>query len=203
MIATYLETGTTLSRVMQSFPNQAYLSLGYTAGQYPLPAYQPSLGYPAAQYPLPAYQPSVGYPAAQPAYPPQPPPQPQPAGQTDNIQPVPPTAITTVRTRPNNYLLSAILVTLFCCCPFGLIGIIYSVDSRTMFRLGDDASAASSAKRARYWTICALVTGIIVITVFIIFVVAVLYIGYRTDTDVGLPTSPIISSYSGLSTLAT
>ncbi|XP_071956804.1 uncharacterized protein [Antedon mediterranea] len=136
--------------------------------KYQDPSAQTNPGYPVVTNPPPAYQPPQGYPAGQPAYPPQP----QPAGYTAyNVQPVPVTTITTIRTRPNNYLISAILVTFFCCCPFGLIGIIYSVDSSSKFDSGDDAGAASSAGTAKSWTIAGLVCGIIGITIYVIMII--------------------------------
>ncbi|XP_071945699.1 transmembrane protein 233-like [Antedon mediterranea] len=70
-----------------------------------------------------------------------------------------------VARRPNNYLISAILVTLLCCIPFGIIGIVYSVDSSRKFDYGDGEGAARSARSAKRWSIAGLLFGIIIIVV--------------------------------------
>ncbi|XP_071956808.1 proline rich transmembrane protein 1B-like [Antedon mediterranea] len=104
------------------------------------------------------------YPPNTPGYP-----QAQPAGFANYIvQPVPVTTITTVRTKPKTYLVPAIIVTLFCCLPLGIVGIVYSVNSSSKFNRGDDAGAASSARSARSWTIAGLVCGIVIICVNVV-----------------------------------
>ncbi|XP_071956805.1 proline rich transmembrane protein 1B-like isoform X1 [Antedon mediterranea] len=78
-----------------------------------------------------------------------------------NTQPAPSVIIR--RNRPNNYLFQAILVTLFCCCPFGTIGLCYSVESSQRFDGGDVEGAESSANMAQKWSIAGLVCGILAI----------------------------------------
>ncbi|XP_033111621.1 proline rich transmembrane protein 1B-like isoform X2 [Anneissia japonica] len=84
-----------------------------------------------------------------------------------NLQPV--TQLNIIRNRPNNYLVLAICVALCCCMPFGIIGIVYSIDSSRKFDRGDVAGSESSANSARGWSISGLVCGIIWITIYIIF----------------------------------
>ncbi|XP_033100447.1 proline rich transmembrane protein 1B-like [Anneissia japonica] len=115
---------------------------------------------PANTYPVqapPAYGQTTPYGAPHSAY---------------NVQPV--TSVTVVRTRPNNYLVMAILVTICCCVPFGIVGIVYSVDSSSKFDRGDDAGALSSATSAKNWSIAGLVCGVVFIIIIIILQVTVL-----------------------------
>lgn len=69
----------------------------------------------------------------------------------------------------NNYLVPAILVTLCCCLPFGIVAIIYAAQVNTKLGMGDYFGAEQSAKQAKMWTWiafgCGIVAGIIWFTV--------------------------------------
>ncbi|XP_033124523.1 proline rich transmembrane protein 1B-like [Anneissia japonica] len=101
----------------------------------------------------------------------------QPAAYSSyNMQPV--TNVTVVRTKTNNFLGMAIFVTLCCCLPFGIVGIVYSVDSSSRFDRGDDAGTLSAASSAKNWSIAGLVCGIVFIIVYIILYATVLSTSY-------------------------
>jgi len=51
-----------------------------------------------------------------------------------------------------NYLPGAILVTLFCCLPFGIVAIVYSVQANSAAKSGNYAQAMENAKKAAFWT---------------------------------------------------
>jgi len=55
-------------------------------------------------------------------------------------------------TPPKNWLVEAILVTLFCCLPFGIVGIVYASQVNTKFTAGDYNGAAVASKEAGKWT---------------------------------------------------
>ncbi|XP_033124560.1 proline rich transmembrane protein 1B-like [Anneissia japonica] len=96
----------------------------------------------------------------------------QPAGHSSyNVQPF--TSMVVERTRPENYLVMAILVTLCCCFPFGLIGVAYSISSSNRFDSGDDAGAMAAANLAKKWSITGLVFGIVIIVLSLTFVILV------------------------------
>lgn len=63
--------------------------------------------------------------------------------------------------RPDNYLWLSILVTLFCCMPFGIVGIIYSSKTDSYFDSGDTASAMRSSSKAKSWALWGLVLTVI------------------------------------------
>ncbi len=52
---------------------------------------------------------------------------------------------------PPNYLIFAVLITVFCCPPCGVMGIIYSTQANTKYALGDLAGARAAAKKAGLW----------------------------------------------------
>ena len=51
----------------------------------------------------------------------------------------------------SNYLAQAILVTLFCCIPFGIPAIVYAAQVNSRYALGDYAGAMEKSKKAKFW----------------------------------------------------
>lgn len=62
--------------------------------------------------------------------------------------------------RPKNWLVESILVTLFCCLPFGIAGIVYSSQVNTKYDRGEYAEAELASKEAGKWTKVAFFVGI-------------------------------------------
>lgn len=56
------------------------------------------------------------------------------------------------RPAPNNFLVPAILATLFCCLPTGIVGIIYANEVNTKLLGGDYAGALAASSKAKMWT---------------------------------------------------
>ncbi len=54
--------------------------------------------------------------------------------------------------QPKNWLVESILVTLFCCLPFGIVGIINAAQVSSKYAAGDYAGAENAAKEAAKWT---------------------------------------------------
>ena len=50
-----------------------------------------------------------------------------------------------------NYLVPAILVTIFCCWPFGIPAIVYAAQVNGKLAIGDVAGALASSKNAKMW----------------------------------------------------
>ena len=61
---------------------------------------------------------------------------------------------------PNNFLVPAILVTLFCCMPAGVVAIVYAAQVNSKWNAGDVVGAQSSARNARTWTFVSLGVGL-------------------------------------------
>ena len=54
-------------------------------------------------------------------------------------------------TPPKNWLIEAILVTLFCCLPFGVVGIVFASQVNSKFSIGDYAGAQRASADAGRW----------------------------------------------------
>jgi hypothetical protein len=50
-----------------------------------------------------------------------------------------------------NYLVPAILVTLFCCLPFGIAAIVYAAQVDAKLQAGDVAGARDASQKAKTW----------------------------------------------------
>jgi predicted secreted protein len=94
--------------------------------------------------------PPPGYPPPPPSYPPQ-----QPPGQA-----------------PNSHLVWSILVTLFCCLPFGIVAIVKSSQVNGLWAQGRYAEAQASADSARKWIIWGAVIGVVAGIIYAIMAIA-------------------------------
>ncbi|MDP6794664.1 MAG: CD225/dispanin family protein [Verrucomicrobiota bacterium] len=60
-----------------------------------------------------------------------------------------------------NYLVPAILCTLFCCLPFGIAGILFAVQANAKVQQGDINGAAVAASKAKLMCILSFVFGLV------------------------------------------
>lgn len=70
--------------------------------------------------------------------------------------------------RVNNHLVKAILVTIFCCLPFGIVAIVYAAQVDGKLRAGDIAGAIEASNNADKWGNWSIYFGIAVIALNII-----------------------------------
>lgn len=69
-----------------------------------------------------------------------------------------------------NYLVWAILATLFCCLPLGIVSIIYATQVDGRRAAGDIAGARVAAEKARFWAIVSAVAmPVVVVLWFVLF----------------------------------
>ncbi|MBG9377093.1 CD225/dispanin family protein [Panacibacter sp. DH6] len=61
---------------------------------------------------------------------------------------------------PKNWLVEAILVTIFCCQIIGIVAIVFAAQVNSKFAAGDYAGAQSASKDAGKWTKIAFFVGI-------------------------------------------
>jgi hypothetical protein len=64
-----------------------------------------------------------------------------------------------------NYLVPAILTTLFCCLPFGIASIVYAAQVNGKLEAGDRAGALESSRKAKMWAWISFGTGLVLIVV--------------------------------------
>ena len=77
-----------------------------------------------------------------------------------------------VSVRPKNWLVESILVTLFCCLPFGIAGIVFSSQVNSKYDAGDYEGANRAAADAKKWTKIGFFVGIAGIVLYLIFMFA-------------------------------
>ncbi len=77
----------------------------------------------------------------------------------------------TSRVCPPTYLLFSILTMLFCCLPFGIVGLINSASVNSKFDSGDIEGAEKASRNARTWSIVSLCCGLLGIVIYIVFVI--------------------------------
>jgi hypothetical protein len=69
---------------------------------------------------------------------------------------------------PPNYLIPAILVTLFCCLPVGVASIIFATQVNTKYQAGDIAGAEEASKKAKMFAMIGGGVGLVVIVLVIL-----------------------------------
>ncbi|WP_295961364.1 CD225/dispanin family protein [uncultured Xanthomonas sp.] len=72
----------------------------------------------------------------------------------------------------SNNLVWAILTTLFCCLPLGIVSIVYASQVNTKLAAGDVAGARDSSDKAKKWAIYSAATSVVLIVLYLIFLFA-------------------------------
>jgi hypothetical protein len=73
-------------------------------------------------------------------------------------------------TPPKNWLVESILVTIFCCLPFGIAGIVNAANVNSRAAAGDYEGAVRAAKEAAKWTKIGFFVGLGIVVLYIIAV---------------------------------
>ena len=128
---------------------------------YPPGPYEGSPEWQGGQQPAWQGQPPAGWQVPQPGYP----------GQRE----------------PDNYLVWAILSTILCCLPLGIVSIVYSTKVSGLWAQGRFGEAQAASDNAKKWAIISAVVGVVayvigVILWFVLFAVAVSTIPSTTST---------------------
>lgn len=75
------------------------------------------------------------------------------------------------RKLPRTWLVESILVTIFCCLPFGIVGIVNAARVETRYSCGDIDGAIRSSKEAGKWTQIGFWIGVAVIVIYAVVMV--------------------------------
>jgi hypothetical protein len=92
---------------------------------------------------------------------------------------------------PDNYLVWAILCTVLCCLPFGIVSIVYSTKVSGLWSQGRYAEAQVAANNAKKW---AIIGAIVAAVVWLIAII--LWVVFFTVAVSNLP-STTTTTYSG------
>ncbi len=72
---------------------------------------------------------------------------------------------------PPNYLVWAILTTILCCLPFGIVSIVYAAQVNSKWQMGDYEGAKLSSKNAKLWALISF--GVAIVGIIISFLLAI------------------------------
>ena len=64
----------------------------------------------------------------------------------------------------------AILTTIFCCLPFGIVSIVFAAKVDNYWNAGDYIHAEESSRKAKKWALAAIITGIIAGAAYLIMI---------------------------------
>ncbi|GAA4551039.1 CD225/dispanin family protein [Amycolatopsis samaneae] len=84
-------------------------------------------------------------------------------GQGGGYQPGPP---------PSNNLVWAILTTIFCCLPFGIVSIVQAAKVNGLWAQGEQTAAQEAANSAKKWAIISAAIGAVWIVLVVILSIA-------------------------------
>jgi len=82
----------------------------------------------------------------------------------DQLQPPP----------PKNWLVESILVTIFCCLPFGIAGIVFASQVSAKYGAGDYNGAVEASRNAGRWTKIGFFIGL---GFFILYIIGSVFFG--------------------------
>jgi hypothetical protein len=69
--------------------------------------------------------------------------------------------------RVENYLVLAIVATVCCCMPIGLVGVVHAAQVNARAQLGDLAGAQECARKARLWSLAGIGIGLVVTGLYV------------------------------------
>ena len=135
-------------------------------------------------YPPGPYEGSPGWQGQQPGWPSQPPQPPQPGwpGPQPGWQ---------GQSEPDNHLVWAILCTVLCCLPFGIVSLVYSNKVSGLWSQGRWAEAQAAADDAKKWAIIGAIVGAIVAVIIV-----VLWVSFAVFVS-NLPATTTTTPYPG------
>ena len=81
--------------------------------------------------------------------------------------------------QPKNYLIQSILITLFCCQPFGIVGIVFASQVNSKYSAGDYKGALQASKEAKKWTKWGFLSGIFLGILFLVIYGVIIFFAYE------------------------
>lgn len=73
--------------------------------------------------------------------------------------------------KPDNYLVWAILTTICCCWPLGIVAIVYAAKVNNLYMTGQYQAAQEASANAKKWSIITAIGGAVVVLLYLIFYV--------------------------------
>lgn len=70
---------------------------------------------------------------------------------------------------PKTWLVESILVTVFCCLPFGIAGIVYSTQISSNYNCGNYEAAEAASRNAGKWTKIGFFVGLVLAVLYLLY----------------------------------
>lgn len=86
--------------------------------------------------------------------------------------------------KPGNFLVLAILSTIFCCLPFGVVGIVYASKVDSLWYAGKYDEAKEAAKKAKTWTWISIGTSIAAVLIYILCLAFFAFVGMSATNNI-------------------
>ena len=87
---------------------------------------------------------------------------------------------------PNNYLVWAILTTILCCLPLGVVSIVFSSQVNSKWAMGDAQGALKASNNARNFAIASAVAVLVIGVVWLFFAILVGVSGSTSSSTTSL-----------------
>mgnify|MGYP002869310032 CR=1 FL=1 len=84
--------------------------------------------------------------------------------------------------KPTSYLALAILATIFCCLPFGIVSIVKAAKVDSLWNAGNYIESQEASRKARNWAIAAILSAVVVA---ILYFVIIMIIGVSASGGLG------------------
>ena len=91
--------------------------------------------------------------------------------QTADEQPAPPPM-------PDNYLALAIISTIFCCLPFGVVSIVYAAQVESLYLQGRYEEAVDKSNKAFKWAIASAATIAAIMMLYVLILLIIMNLGF-------------------------
>lgn len=87
------------------------------------------------------------------------------------------------QTPPPNYLIFAILTTIFCCQILGIVSIVYAAQVNSRWNSGDTQGAMDASRNAKLWAWVAFGSGLLVAVVMTLLAVLGVFAGIMAGAN--------------------
>lgn len=80
---------------------------------------------------------------------------------------------------PDNHLVWAILSTIFCCLPFGVVSIVYATQVESLYLQGRYEEAVDKSNKARKWAIASAATVAAIVMLYVLILLIIMILGIK------------------------
>ena len=80
---------------------------------------------------------------------------------------------------PDNYLALAIISTIFCCLPFGVVSIVYATQVESLYWKGRYEEAVDKSNKARKWAMISAGAAAAIIMLYVLILLIIMILGIK------------------------